>query len=410
MLITGISGAEFGIRGFIDGWDPETGKQLWRRYTIPARGEKGNETWPQDTNAWKIGGGSSLDHRLLRSRARSRSIGAPAIRRRGPRSRAPGDNLYTSSVLALRPKTGEIVWHYQFTPNDAYDYDASWELILADLDVAGADAQGADAAQPQRLPLCARPHQRRADLGQAIREGQLGEPHRHGDRPTGRDRDRRARCAPARRSRCGRRRAAARTGRMRRSIRRPACSMRRPCIGAASTSISRPRTTCVGQRYQFIENRPTPAQPGEPIGHVDAIDPLTGKPKWRVPLTDHPVWSAMLATGGGLLFTGKETGEFIALDARHRQAAVAIPDRLRHQRQPVTYTHNGPAIRDRAFRHRRAVVERGARATQGQGAARRLGLDVRAAAGMMRDLTTVFLVAALPREPCGLAACAPRCS
>src|SRR5262249_4732975 len=47
VLVTGISGAEFGIRGFIDGWDPETGKHLWRRYTIPARGEKGNDTWPQ---------------------------------------------------------------------------------------------------------------------------------------------------------------------------------------------------------------------------------------------------------------------------------------------------------------------------------------------------------------------------
>jgi alcohol dehydrogenase (cytochrome c) len=59
VLVTGVSGAEFGIRGFIDGWDPETGKLLWRRYTIPARGEKGNETWPQDNNAWEIGGGSS---------------------------------------------------------------------------------------------------------------------------------------------------------------------------------------------------------------------------------------------------------------------------------------------------------------------------------------------------------------
>src|ERR1700704_336820 len=58
VLITGISGAEFGVRGFIDGWDPETGKQLWRHYTIPARGEKGNETWPQDNNAWEIGGDS----------------------------------------------------------------------------------------------------------------------------------------------------------------------------------------------------------------------------------------------------------------------------------------------------------------------------------------------------------------
>src|SRR5207248_11629134 len=59
VLITGISGAEFGIRGFIDGWDPESGKHLWRRYTIPARGEKGNEPWPQNNNAWEVGGGSS---------------------------------------------------------------------------------------------------------------------------------------------------------------------------------------------------------------------------------------------------------------------------------------------------------------------------------------------------------------
>ena len=58
--------------------------------------------------------------------------------RRGLRSRAPGDNLYTSSVLAMRPKTGEIVWHYQFTPNDAYDYDASWEMIIADIKIDGA--------------------------------------------------------------------------------------------------------------------------------------------------------------------------------------------------------------------------------------------------------------------------------
>src|SRR5437773_7005639 len=59
VLIIGISGAEFGIRGFLDGWDPETGKHLWRRYTIPARGEQGNDTWPQNNNAWEIGGGSA---------------------------------------------------------------------------------------------------------------------------------------------------------------------------------------------------------------------------------------------------------------------------------------------------------------------------------------------------------------
>src|SRR3974390_2350371 len=136
VLVTGISGAEFGIRGFIDGWDPETGKHLWRRYTIPARGEKGNETWPQDNDAWEVGGGSawitgSSDPELD---LMYWGIGNPAP---WASQRRPGDNLYSSSVLALRPKTGDIVWHYQFTPNDAYDYDACWELIVADLKVDG---------------------------------------------------------------------------------------------------------------------------------------------------------------------------------------------------------------------------------------------------------------------------------
>jgi alcohol dehydrogenase (cytochrome c) len=136
VLITGISGAEFGVRGFIDGLDLETGAHLWRRYTIPARGEPDNDTWPQDNNAWEIGGGSawitgSYDPELDLTYW---GIGNPAPWASQTR---PGDNLYTSSVLALRPKTGEIVWYYQFTPNDAYDYDACWELILADLNVSG---------------------------------------------------------------------------------------------------------------------------------------------------------------------------------------------------------------------------------------------------------------------------------
>src|SRR6516165_7115153 len=136
VLVTGISGAEFGIRGFIDGWDPETGKHLWRRYTIPARGEKGNDTWPQNNNAWEVGGGSawitgSYDPELD---LMYWGIGNPAPWASQSRD---GDNLYTSSVLAMRPTTGEVVWYYQFTPNDAYDYDACWELINADIDVGG---------------------------------------------------------------------------------------------------------------------------------------------------------------------------------------------------------------------------------------------------------------------------------
>src|SRR5262249_56980545 len=71
----------------------------------------------------------------------------------------------------------------------------------------------------------------------------------------------------------------------------------------------------VGQRYQLIETLPLPRAADEPLGHMEAIDPLTAQKKWRNPLMDFQIWSAMLATGGGLLFTGKETGEFIAVDA-----------------------------------------------------------------------------------------------
>jgi len=84
VLITGMSGAEFGIRGYIDGWDAETGQHLWRRFTIPARGEKGNDTWPQDTNAWEsVAGPRGSPARTIPSSISP--IGAPATPRRGPR-------------------------------------------------------------------------------------------------------------------------------------------------------------------------------------------------------------------------------------------------------------------------------------------------------------------------------------
>jgi len=87
----------------------------------------------------------------------------------------------------------------------------------------------------------------------------------------------------------------------------------------------------VGQRYMYIENLLIPRAAGSPIGHIDAIDPLTGEKKWRVPLTDLQIWSAMLSTGGGLLSPEGDRRVHRA-GRRHRHAAVAIPDRLRHQR------------------------------------------------------------------------------
>src|SRR5215471_16955410 len=113
VLISGVAGGESTTRGFLDGWDPDTGRKLWRRYTIPAPGEPGSETWPKD-DAWKYGGGATWQNGAYDSEYRQ---GA--------------DSLYTASMIAIRPKTGELVWHYQYIPNESFDFDGTAEPVLA---------------------------------------------------------------------------------------------------------------------------------------------------------------------------------------------------------------------------------------------------------------------------------------
>ena len=132
VVIVGISGGEYGIRGYIEGYDPATGERLWRTYTIPAPGEPGSETWPDD-DAWERGGGpgwltGTYDPEL---NLVYWGVGNAASWNAGARA---GDNLYTGSAIAMDPKTGEIQWHYQFSPNDPFDYDGTNELVLAEID------------------------------------------------------------------------------------------------------------------------------------------------------------------------------------------------------------------------------------------------------------------------------------
>ena len=338
VLITGISGAEFGIRGFIDGWNPETGEHLWRRFTIPARGERGNDTWPQDSTAWEIGGGStwitgSYDPELD---LMYWGTGNPAPWASQSR---PGDNLYTSSVLAMRPKTGEIVWHYQFTPNDAYDYDACWELIIADLKIGGNQRKvvmqlnrngfvyvidrtngGLISAKPYEKVNWAShvdPETGRPVETEVARKLRAGEQVEHWPSTRGAKNWPHAAFNPE-------------TGLLYANTNHEGRLYKHLPIGPFVK----------GERYQFIENLAKPSE-GEPIGHVDAIDPLTGQQKWRVPLTDFQNWSAMLATGSGLLFTGRETGEFVALDADTGKTLWQFQTSSGINAQPVTFTQNG---------------------------------------------------------------------
>jgi alcohol dehydrogenase (cytochrome c) len=135
-IIVGVAGGEYGIRGFIAAYEAETGEEAWRFYTIPAPGESGFETWEDGGDAWQHGGASVW---LTGSYDPERDLTYWGIGNPGPDwnpNQRPGDNLYSDSVVALDPDTGELKWHFQFTPNDDYDYDSVQVPVLADLDTA----------------------------------------------------------------------------------------------------------------------------------------------------------------------------------------------------------------------------------------------------------------------------------
>ena len=339
VLVTGISGAEFGIRGFIDGWDPETGNHLWRRYTIPARGEKGNETWPQNNNAWEIGGGSawitgSYDPELD---LMYWGIGNPAPWASQSRD---GDNLYTSSVLAIRPTTGETVWYYQFTPNDAYDYDACWELINADIDVGGQKRKVIMQLNRNGFLYVIDRTNGKLLVANAFEKVNWAS---HVDKETGRP----VETDIAKSIRAGMATEHWPSTRGGKNWQHAAFNPDTGMLYANTFHEGRmykhleTKPRVVGQRYQFIENLPLPRAADQPVGHMEAIDPLTAQKKWRTPLMDFQIWSAMLATGGGLLFTGKETGEFIAVDADTGEIVWQFQTGSGINAMPVTYTHRG---------------------------------------------------------------------
>jgi alcohol dehydrogenase (cytochrome c) len=338
VLVTGCSGAEFGVRCFLDGWDPETGNHLWRRYTVAGPGETGHETW-EPREAYLHGGGSTWITGSYDPELDLMYWGTGNGGPWNPETRK-GDNLYVASILALRPKTGEIVWHYQATPNDVFDWDTVWEIILADIRVDGQLRKVAmqlnrngflyvlDRANGKLLS--AKPYAR---VNWAT----------HVDMATGRPVE----------SEVSKKLRAGEMVEMWPSIRGaknwPHAAFN-PNTGLlyANTNEGYSKYKFVpiaefkpGVRYQGIENTMSVVTPDTVAGHIEAIDPLTAQPKWRVPLKGQMIASAMLATGGGLLFTGKHTGEFIALDADTGQTLWEFKTPSGVNAQPITWTHNG---------------------------------------------------------------------
>jgi alcohol dehydrogenase (cytochrome c) len=336
IVLTGISGAEFGTRGFIDGWDPATGKHLWRTNTIPSPDEPGGDTWKGDT--WKLGGGStwitgSYDPEL---NTVYWGVGNP-----GPFNAAvrPGDNLYTCAVLALEPKTGKIKWHYQFSPNNPFDYDSVAEMVLADLNIGGKPTKVLmDANRNGFFYILDRTNGKLLAANPYVKVNWASSIDMNTGRPVETDvvKD-------------------AREGK--KVVVYPSILGGKnwePMSFNPQTGLAYANTLAFGGHYK---TEPATYKAGEwyvgmdltdlwdwpeggPRGHLKAIDPLTGKAKWEVG-SDIPRFSGVLSTAGGVVFSGQLTGEFEAFDAVDGRKLWQFQTGSGIEGQPVTWQQDG---------------------------------------------------------------------
>ena len=338
VVISGMAGGEFTTRGFLDGWDPDTGRKLWRRYTIPGPGEPGFETWPKDSDAWKQGGGATWRSGSYDPQLDLVYWGTGNAEPYDPRPRGALDSLYASSVIAIHPRTGELACHFQYTPNDVYDVDGIDEHVLADIRVGGQTRKVMIQANKNGFLyvldrtncalIAAHPYTTvnwassvdlttgRPVLTDLYKRFLAGEEVQiYPQRGTN--------AVPI------------------------AFDPGTGLIYISSWDIPRiqklapPKEQIMGANSTGVLGRSPAFKPGEVVGHFVAVDPLTGEKKWDVPLADMPSSAGMLATGGGLVFTGKLTGEFVALDAATGQTLWEFKTGSSVNATAITYTHKG---------------------------------------------------------------------
>jgi len=338
VVISGMAGGEFTTRGFLDGWDPDTGKKLWRRYTIPSPGEPGFDTWPKDNDAWAQGGGATWRSGSYDPELDLVYWGTGNAEPYDPRPRGALDSLFTSSVIAIRPKTGEIACYYQYTPNDVYDVDGVDEHVLADLAIDGRPRKVMIQANKNGfLYVVDRTNCKLIAAHPYTKVNWATEIDLTTGRPVLTDLYKRflageeVEIYPQRGSNAVPTAFNPRTGLIYTS------TWEMPRI----QKLAPPKQQVIGTNSTGVIGRVPQFKPGDVVGHFVAINPLTGAKKWDVPLTDMPSSAGTLVTEGGLVFSGKLTGEFIALDEATGQTLWQFKTSSSINATPITYTHNG---------------------------------------------------------------------
>ena len=353
LAIVGAAGGEFGIRGYIEATDLNTGKQAWRTYTIPGTGEPGNETWKDGKDRWKHGGGSIWETATYDPETDTFYQG---IGNAGPDydiQYRPGDNKWAASVLALSPNDGKIKWGFQYTPQDPYDYDEISEHPIINAKVNGEDRKlVVHAARNGFFYALDRTNGSFVAGKQYVDELNWtpGLDPKTGRRSTtiptatsrSTPRDRTA-CAASLRSAPARRTSAARTGSRPPTIRNSACcSFPRSRAATPSRRSSRRtwRTRAVRRsaRERFTGGSAKTVQ--RLYGSLKAIDPVTGETKATLKM-DYPNYGGALATAGNLVFLGEADGTFGAYDAKTLKQLWSFNVGTGINAPPITYSVNG---------------------------------------------------------------------
>jgi alcohol dehydrogenase (cytochrome c) len=339
-VMVGASGGEMGVRGFVAAYDVETGKQAWKTFTVPAPGEPGSETWPKGEQ-WKTGGGSIW---VTGAYDPETNLAFWGTGNGGPwmGDQRPGDNLYTSSTVALDVTTGAIKGHFQYDPNDSWDWDEVSPPILVDYTRGGKTVKGLiDVARDGYLWFLERtagvinfvdgtpyvkqnvfksldPKTGRPDIDPAKRPGTGKEaefcPSHWGGKnwpPIAYSPKTRMIYIPANENLCGR-------------------------------IVGRPVTYAAGRGFTGATNVLLVAPGADHIGEVQAWNVDTGKRVWTHTFPKSTNWGPMLATGGGLVFSGGTQDRlFRAFDATTGKPLWEFPTNSGIVGQPSSFAVDG---------------------------------------------------------------------
>ncbi len=335
LIVAGISGGDAGVRGFLDAYRPETGERAWRFWTVPAPGEPGSETWGGKAIAYGcaatwLPGTYDPEARLLYW-----PTGNPCPDYNGTERK--GDNLFSNSILALNPDTGRLQWHFQFTPHDVNDWDATETPVLVDAVFRG---------RPRKLLLHGDRNGFFYVLDRITGEFLLAEPFiKLLTWATGIDAKGRPILAPNQVPTSeGTRTCPAVTG---------ATNWPSPAynpdtglfylMAAESCSVFTKSDVWFIQGQSFYGGSTRRSPGDENTKFVRAIDIQTGKVAWEIPgLSGGVIASGLMTTAGGLIFFGDSAGgAFVAADAKTGQLLWHFDTGLGWKAGPMTYSIDG---------------------------------------------------------------------